>query len=243
MRTPHLRIGILLAIALELGSGARAQDQGLSLLQTGARDVELTAEDGATIHATFHPVPEAKLPPAVILVAEASHGREAWDALAAELTARGVAVLAIDPRPDGGAESAALIPNDIRAGVRFIREREDIDGVRVALVGAGLCANAAAVYAVDDHLLVGLGLLSPLLEASGLDANDAIHGYGARPSLLIAGEDDTPSAAALDVLHGKAQGDARVLRVAGGSHGVSLLQSFKARAALLEWLDGVFGTS
>jgi dienelactone hydrolase len=243
MRSFALTLGTLLVGVAVLASPSAAEETGLSLLATGPRDVELTTEDDVTIEATFYAASDARLPPAVILVAGPGEGRGVWGTVASELTARGIAVLAIDPRPGSDGEHATLIPNDIRAGIRFLREREDIDGVRVAVVGAALGANAAAAYAVDDHLLVGLGLLSPVLELNGLAAAEAVHGYGERPALLVAGEGDTASASALGVLEEKARGEARVVRVAGAAHGVALLQSFKARVALLEWLDGVLGSS
>lgn len=244
MRPSECFLSALVGIGIAGAQPAAAQDEGVDLLSVGPRDVELGTEDDQTVQATFYPASDAELPPAVILVAEPSVGRDAWAALASELTARGVAVLTLDPREIGEADGdvAQLMPNDIRAGIRFLREREDIDGVRVALVGAALGANAAAVYAVDDHLLSGLGLLSPLVASHGLEAREAIHAYGDRPSILIASEGDVASAAALAILADKAQGKADVVRVAGSSHGTQLLASFKARAALVEWLDDVLSS-
>lgn len=244
MRPFRFLLPALVVMGIAQGPVAVAQNDGIDLLSVGPRDIELETEDEVTIRASFRPAAEASMPPAVILVGEPSTPLDAWSALASELTARGVAVLILAPREIGEADGdvAKLIPNDIRAGIRFVREREDLDGVRVALVGAALGANAAAVYAVDDHLLAGIGLISPLVESHGLEAAEALHGFGNRPSLLIAGEADVASVAALEVLQSKAQGEASVVRVAGGSHGTELLQSFKARAALVDWLDNVLAS-
>ncbi len=212
--------------------------------------VGLTTEDGLTIHGTFHAT-DTQMPPAVVLVHDWGHDRTVWSEFAAELNARGIAAIAIDLRGHGESLSAgdleslsdedvSAFPNDVRAAIRFLREREDIDGVRVAVIGAGLGANVAAAYATDDHLLVGLGLLSPTLEDRGYEAADAIHAFGNRSSLVITAKGDRGSAESVAVIRSKAAGECEVLEVDGADHGSSLLSSFRVRAAIMSWLDGVF---
>jgi dienelactone hydrolase len=210
----------------------------------GPTDLTLTTEDDVTVAATYYPT-SGNTPPAVVMVPDDGGSREAWSALASELSSRGVACLALDFRGHGESEGDAdaspeEFAHDIRAGVRFLREREDIDGVRVCLMGGGSGANLAAHYGIDDQLLLGLVLLSPTLEGAGVNTIDALHGFGERPVLLMASKGDAGSAGSLSVLSEKAAGSVEVFRGSGSARGVGLVDDFMARAKLLGWLDERF---
>ncbi len=230
------------------GDPARAEGA-----QTEPVDLVLTTEDSVRIAATFYST-TAELPPAVLLVHMWNQSREDWDSFARSLTNRGYAVLTIDLRGHGGSargggedddaepgpEETQLFTNDIRTGIRFLREREDIDGVRVALVGASIGANAAVAYSVDDHLLSGLILLSPALEYQGIRADHAMHGYGNRPCLMIAAKGDPVSFHSLPILQKKAQGKVETFRVEGDAHGTDLIEDPAVRGTITTWLADLF---
>jgi len=217
-------------------------------------DMTLVSEDGVRVAATFYPT-EASVPPAVLLVHMWGRDRSDYDTFARELADHGFATLAIDLRGHGGSLSAEersyefdklgqedidRFPNDIRAGIRYLREREDIDGVRVALIGASVGANASAAYSIDDHLLSGLVLLSPAVDYKGIKAADAIAAFGRRPSFLLSSKSDKVSFHSLPVLKKKAKGKVAMLRIDGDSHGTEMLDTGEVRGAIMEWLDGVF---
>jgi alpha-beta hydrolase superfamily lysophospholipase len=187
-----------------------------------------------------------------------SRDRTDYDVFARELAEHGFATLTIDLRGHGGTlsgdgrsyafdrltpEDIDRFPNDIRAGIRYLREREDIDGVRVGLVGASVGANAAAAYSVDDHLLAGLVLLSPAVDYKGIRAADAMAGFGRRPSFLLASKEDQVSFHSLPILKKKAKGEVKMLRVDGDSHGTEMLVDEEVRTAITDWLDDVFKDS
>jgi dienelactone hydrolase len=138
-----------------------------------------------------------------------------------------------------GNDSRILL-NDIRAGIRYLREREDLDGVRVGLMGAGFGATVAACYAVDDHLLSALVLLSPSLEQHGLRTDEAVHGYGKRPSLVMAAKNDGAAVHSMPIIQTKASGPCTTVRVDGDASGIAMLADEQNRTKIIEWLDGVF---
>jgi len=233
-----------LAIVLPFRAAASAADTPPEA-GNGVRIAEstmLTTEDSLSVNALFFPAGDGRTPaPAVVLVHGMAETSADWEAFPRELADHGIAALAVDLRSLDGSKDALLrATNDIRAGIRFVREREDLDGVRVAIIGAGVGADLAAQYAIDDHLLAGLLLLSPTLDRSGLRTDDAIGSFGKRPVFFASGEGDAPSAQALPVLETKAAGGAKVLRVPGASSGIALLHDFRVRAGILAWLDEIF---
>jgi dienelactone hydrolase len=215
----------------------------------------LTNDEGVDVNATFY-MSEIDSPPAVLLVAdEASGGRDAWAAFARETASRGKAVLVVEVRD---AASATRVPvdnlvvivpalSDIRAGIRYLREREDIDGVRVAVIGAGEATRAAVYYALDDLLLSGLCLLSPRDSEDAEDTKLAIHqsvrDFGRRPVLVIAARGDVHSMEVCDRLDGSKGPQTRVVETPGTQSGIELLDGFGPRVQLLDWLDGLFEPS
>jgi dienelactone hydrolase len=209
-----------------------------------AQPETLTTEDSLSVNALFYPAGSASAPaPAVVLVHGIGQSGVDWSGFPRDLGEHGIATLSIDLRPlDGQSAKDALLlaTNDIRAGIRFVREREDLDGVRVAVIGAGVGADLAAQYAVDDHLLACLAMLSPMLDQKGLRTDDAVAGFGKRAVFLAGAEGDSPSAQALPVLETKAVGTTKVIRVSGASSGIALLNDFRVRAGVLSWLDGIF---
>jgi len=246
-----IAIGALLVMG-GFGTPAMAQANGAGKAVSDQPDLVLTTEDDATVHASFFGA-SAMLPPAVVLVHGAGADRSIWTSFARELAGQGIAVLTLDLRGQGESvenpgdvsarprpEDQALYPNDIRAAIRFLREREDIDGVRVSVIAATDGATAAAVYSVDDHLLVALGLLSPSLEDGGANVGDAVEGFGARPCLLVAAKGDPASSGAVPVLAERAQGAVETVWADGAARGADLLGSFRVRAAVFEWLNGIY---
>lgn len=245
---PILVAGMALSGALAAATPVHAATPSdatpLARTFVGPTDLTLTTEDGVEVAITYTPT-QGSTPPAVVMIPDLGVDRGAWSGLAGELASRGVASVALDLRGHGDSSgdadaSPAEFANDIRAAVRFLREREDIDGVRVCLVGGGESANLAAHYGIDDQLLLGLALLSPTLEGSGVKTVDALHGFGARPVLLMAAKGDAGPAGSLAVLEDKAKGAVEVFQANGSAHGVALIDDFLSRAKLLGWLDERF---
>lgn len=78
----------------------------------------------------------------------------------------GIAVLRMDDRGIGGSDAGPEGPtsfdtaDDIRAGLAFLRERPEIDGARLAVVGHSEGGVIAPIVAAGDSLLAGVVLLA-----------------------------------------------------------------------------------
>jgi dienelactone hydrolase len=249
------RLMVLALLVIGVGGGldaAAAQTSDSQKPFVQRLQLTLTTEDSAQVRATCL-FPSVKTPPAVLLVHDWGGHSADWEPFAQQLADHGIAAMMIDFRGQGessegkAADLTALVGNDsrillndIRAGIRYLREREDLDGVRVGLMGAGYGATAAACYAVDDHLLSALVLLSPSLEQHGLRTDDAVHGYGKRPSLVMAAKDDGIAVHSMPIIQTKASGPCTTLRVDGAASGIAMLADEQNRTKIIEWLDGVF---
>lgn len=202
----------------------------------------LTTEDDRTVTAAHYGT-SIPSPPALVMVSNSDDASDAWEAFAREAADHGIAVVALRLTADssGGTDEERLdaSASEIRAAVRYVREREDIDGVRVALLATDEAANVAAHYATGDQLLVGLGLLSPAEAFGALGCADAVTEYGQRP-LLLAGGRSPDARSTVATLESAARGDVRLVDAGGNQEGAALLGQFQVRASLLEWLDGVF---
>lgn len=166
----------------------------------------LTTTDGARISAAWGQPQGAK--DGVVFVHMAGHTREEWSSLADKVYRQGVAVLTLDLRGHGaslgGAAPGTLtdadylkMTSDVAAGVAFLRSK----GVaRVSLVGAELGANLAINVAAADPAVGAVVLLSPGQVVKGVPTTDATRGYGARPLLLVASNDDAYSARTIGAL-------------------------------------------
>ncbi len=86
--------------------------------------------------------------------------------IADTLTRRGVAVLRYDDRGVGGSggslASAGLsdLVADVRAAVRYLRARTEIDGAHIALIGHSEGGVIAPIVAADDTGLAGIVLMA-----------------------------------------------------------------------------------
>jgi alpha-beta hydrolase superfamily lysophospholipase len=88
--------------------------------------------------------------------------------IAESLAARGIAVLRVDDRGIGGSTGAATLSDatsssfaeDVRAQLRFLRRRPDIDGARIALIGHSEGALIAPMVAATDSTVAALVLMA-----------------------------------------------------------------------------------
>jgi dienelactone hydrolase len=125
--------------------------------------VKVKTEDGAILEADEW-VPGAGDPPAagILLIHSLGSSRKSWVELPRALARAGYRVLAIDLRGHGGSSSfvgdpdrlqtdPALAPNDMRAGLAWLRAAPGADGSRLGVIGADLGGNLACVAS-------GLGL-------------------------------------------------------------------------------------
>ena len=207
----------------------------------GAVDVSLQSEDDYSIAGWYY---DSKFDasPAVILLHMRGSDKSANSQLAATLQAEGYAVLAIDLRghgesrfPDGSnpghekltsADYLAML-RDIRAAHDYLNSRDDVDGERIAIVGASIGANLAIMYAASDRRVRTVVALSPGQDYFGLQPGVYLEDFGKRPLYLVCAEGDEyswQSCVALEKLATLA--DPVSLRVfPGKAHGSDLLES------------------
>lgn len=186
----------------------------------GPRSVEVPL--GSERLAGLYWEPTKRLAPGVVLLPMLGHGKEDWIPLATRLHREGYGVLALDLRELGRSDREHLLA-DVRAGVTFLRQRKRVDAARIGLIGASIGANAALIFAAQEPLVRVAALLSPGLDYRGVTTEPALRDYGARALLLVAGEEDLASAAAVRRLTEVAQGDTVAKLYPGNAHGTDLL--------------------
>lgn len=184
--TRRLRASALVAVALTAaaapslaqtrGGGERAAAQQPEVV---AQSIAVPVFPGQLLSATLL-LPSAPTPlPAVLLLSMREPGSapaRASVALADALLERGIAVVRLDlpPAPVGmalGAEPMAQPADDAFAVLQFVRDREDIDGDRVALAGVDAAARhaaRAAGLAEGVRALVLLGAPASLRDGADL---------------------------------------------------------------------------
>jgi dienelactone hydrolase len=182
-----------------------------AFIATGANaseEVSFTTSDDISIQATFsHPKGRARVP-AVILLHQLAGERHAWNALAQKLVGNNYVVLAIDLRGHGDstafgestrtykdfadADYGAMI-RDVRAAAEYLRGRKDVNGDRLAVIGASIGANLSLQYASEDMQVRTVVMLSPGLNYRSLKTLPYIESYDKRALFLVVAEGDTYS--------------------------------------------------
>lgn len=191
-----------------------------------AGPIQLKGEDGRTLEATSW----GSGPRGVVLVAEEPGRGPEWRAFAGRLERQGYAVVAIEPRDDGG---AALRVGDVRAAIAWLGAR---NARSVQVVGAGRGGTLAAAAAAEEPLVQGVALLTPVLSGEP-KLGDVIPRLGDRRLLVVGDGGDPLVAKTAKVLAGKvAHGESRL--VPGAGAGVRMLnRSPDLEHALLAWIE------
>lgn len=134
-----------------------------TVLGLTAQDVELTSVDGSRLRGWFLPADVAGGPPAPAIAVQHGWGSQAADLLpaAAALVGAGLGVLVLDARGHGRSDPARFMSmprfgEDLATGVRWLRQRPDVDPDRIGLVGHSVGAGAALLVAADDPRIAGV---------------------------------------------------------------------------------------
>jgi pimeloyl-ACP methyl ester carboxylesterase len=201
--------------------------------------VSLRTDDGLTLAATWYE-PSSRPAPAIIFVHMLQKSRRDWDQVAAQMAAEGIGGLALDLRGHGDSPGSpqdyAGMVQDVRAARRFLSSRAEVTPSRIGIAGASIGASLAALAAADDPSIVSLALLSPSLDYRGLRLDQAIKKYGARPVLLVAGDDDGYAVRTVRDLEKAGGGVREVIVLSRAGHGTAMLASdADLGRRLLEW--------
>jgi len=222
----------------------------ISLLLLGgalaATDVQLKTADGQAIHANTTPSAGAKR--GVILVHMEGGSSEDWGYLSDRLNRAQLTVIAPDLRGHGknahreltDADFQAMV-DDVGASAAWLHKQ----GVtEVSCVGASVGANLCLRAAARDPQLENVVMLSPGLNIKGVTSGDALQGYGDRPLLLVASQEDSASRTAATVLNNAALGQKHLEMLQNAGRGTKMLnQDANLEGLVLSWLLGTYKLS
>jgi dienelactone hydrolase len=202
------------------------------------------------------PPPQAKRPPAVVLVHGFTADREIMSVLARWIAQNGYAVLAIDVRGHGANRNPFVndfarptLRPDVKAAVDFMRGSEMVDGSRIVVMGHSMGAGATLDYASNDQNLSGAVMISggwtlgPVRPKNALfifaqndpdfirDSSRSIaeHIAGVKPFTLAQTYGDFKQQTAIEAIE-----------VPGVNH-VQIITSPEAATHIVKWLDQVVG--
>jgi dienelactone hydrolase len=222
-------LAVFAAIVLAAGSIASADA------------VNFRTPDGAVLNGTLFD-PGQHPAPGVVLVHMLTRTRADWLPLAERLQRSGLVVLTFDMRGHGESggsfDSADLQPlrADVQAAVHYLKGRREVSPARIALVGASVGANLAALVAAADPAVQALVLLSPGLEYRGVRIEAALRQYGERPALLVAATNDPYALRSARQL-GEGVAGRELLTPEGGGHGtIMLARQPELITQVVDWL-------
>lgn len=220
--------------------------------------VEFLTEDEVIIKGSYYQPasPQRRFYPAILMLPEFRQSRRYWHKTASLLAEKGYVVLAIDFRGQGESTQAGEVTlnwaffsdsyfkrflMDVKASINYLQNMQRVDQRRIAIIGAGLGANAALIYANHNKSIKGLILLSAGLNYRGLKTEEAIEEYGMRPVLMIAGEDDCYSLYSTKKLYSLAKGIKELKIYPNGSRGAKMLsRKPEIRELISNWLAELF---
>ena len=161
------------------------------------RPVAFQAADGVPLAGMLYEASQRPAP-AVVLVHMLGRSKDEWSPLAERLQGNGVTALAIDLRGHGhsagnGAELPLMV-GDVQAAIRWLSGRGPVRPAALALVGASLGANLAALAAADEPAVRALALLSPSLDYRGLRLEAALVRKLAGRAVWLAASTEDPYA-------------------------------------------------
>ncbi len=180
----------------------------------------------------------------VVLVHDKGRSQEDWTFFAEKLAQAPLNVVAINLRGHGAAASAPAAEDypkmvaDVAAAVAWLRSK---GATRVDVVGAGFGANLALQAAAADPGIATAVLLSPGLNLQGVTLSSAVAGYGARPLLVVASQEDTYALRSGTYLEEKILGEKKFELLEDAGSGVKMLNRAPAlEGLLLSWLNGSY---
>ncbi len=202
------------------------------------RAVNISASDGLALRGKFYP---AAVPaPGVLLLHMLGHSKEDWNAVGSALQEAGFAALAVDMRghgDTGGGADWVLARSDVGMMFEWLAGQPNVDGTRLAAVGASIGANLALIGCTEYAACRAVALLSPGLDYRGVKTEPAVVGLGERPLLLVASESDTYSMQTVRALAEAAQGEPQLQIYQDAGHGTDMLNAEPDLQPLLtNWL-------
>lgn len=217
--------------------------------------VKFESAEKVEIVGTFYQSPKANSP-AVLLMHQWQSSRKSFDEFAKRLQMQGFSVLAIDGRGFGdsikttdGKEvkqnpevekldsiSVKNMTADVGNAFQFLAKQKNVDASRIGIVGASYGSSLAIIYAAENKQIKAVALLSPGINYfENMPTEPAVKGFGDRPLLMIAADDDKDSADAVKKLKEIGAGEKYEIKIyEKGGHGTNLFESKVGLEDLLE---------
>jgi dienelactone hydrolase len=230
--------------------------------QVQARDVGIRTPDGTTLKASYFS--PGKPGPGVLLLHQCRRDRHAWDDFAADLTTRGMHVLAFDYR--GYGETAGKLPpapqslphdthtkfsstisgswighKDVELAYVYLSSLEGVDKRRMAAGGASCGAGFAADLSLRHPEMRALFLMSGQISGAAA-AHIAVTSW--LPVFGAAARGDMPIAyEGLQAAIATSKNPKSMMKMyAGVRHGVEMFRDHPALPAVItSWLENVLG--
>ncbi|MFZ0659782.1 MAG: alpha/beta fold hydrolase [Candidatus Binataceae bacterium] len=229
-------------------------------------DLELTGGIPATLYLpgsgnpffALQPLPPDKRRPAVLLVHGFSSDRALMSVLARRIARNGYACLTIDLPGHGHNRNpfarnfgSETLRQDLTTAVNFLRTSSYVDGSRIVVIGHSMGANAALDYAAHDPNIKGSVMISGGFRLDGPDhPRNTLFIFAQNDPEFI--QDASKQIAGIlagngSIELGKVYGDVasgtalEAVRVPHTNH-ITITRSTVAAAAILGWLDSIFGT-
>ncbi|MEZ4318204.1 MAG: alpha/beta hydrolase [Myxococcota bacterium] len=199
-----------------------------------ARTVSFTTSDSIALSADHQGSGDR----GVVLIHGNGDDRSGWGDLTAALGAQGMQAMAIDLRGHGASKGEAdplKMMADVNAAIAYLRGK----GVKhVTLVGSKLGATLALAAAAKDPAVEAVVMISPNLTTNGVKVSSSLKGYGERPLLMIAGEDDTVSRKAIDLIDNEVPNATVQILESGGSGMALVNRAANLETTLIAWATG-----
>lgn len=234
---PYLTFIFLIFLAVTV----RAEDYS-------AEEIELLTAEGYGITGTHYFIP-GQNGPAIFLLHMLGGKHTDWESFLPILKKAGIkSILAVDLRGHGGSnvrkpvegESDSIgnvdwrdfteddfkdVAKDLDAAWDYLKKSPRTDTASMAVMGASIGANYAAIFASDHPGVKSLVMLSPGVVYRGVECLKAIERYGARPVLFVSSKDDDYSANSCKKLKEISTGAPAHLEILEGSkHGTRLIE-------------------
>ena len=211
-----------------------------SLVEAAGRPVGFTAPDGTSLHGLLYEA-SARPAPGIVLVHMLGRSKDEWSWVADRLQEAGATVLALDLRGHGssGGSPALLAPmvTDVTAAIDWLADRPHVRFGSLAVVGASLGANLAALAAADRGSVRAVALVSPSLDYRGVRLDSGtMKKLAGRPVWLAASTEDAYALRTVKELVSTGGTREQLLSTAR-AHGTGLLGADPELArSLMDWL-------
>jgi dienelactone hydrolase len=235
-------MGLGLLVLLLFAFRGLAADQPLA-----PRIVDLTAEDGTKLKASYFSAGEAG--PGVLLLHQCNQDRKNWDDLATQLAAAGIHVLTLDYRgygESGGPSYKDLkmdewhtsfldkLPGDIDIALEYLQSQPAVTRHIIGIGGASCSVNQAIETASRHPEVKSLVLLSGSTDRKG---RAFLRQAGKIPMLFVASDDDTDAAPLMQWLFSLSKNTgSRFVHYQTGGHGTDLFAAHKGLpGTIVDW--------